>query len=82
DLKQKYQGRCLGVKQINQLIKELQNIYQDNGFVTSKVGFSVPQTKLKQGILDISIKIGFIDSLNFNAQNIDNTAFVKQLIFR
>ncbi|CAC9535070.1 hypothetical protein [uncultured Gammaproteobacteria bacterium] len=81
DLKQKHQGRCLGVKQINQLIKELQNIYQDNGFVTSKVGLSVPQTKLKQGILDISIKIGFIDSLNFNAQNIDNTAFVKQLIF-
>jgi hypothetical protein len=23
----------------------------------------------------------WIDSLNFNAQNIDNTAFVKQLIF-
>jgi ribosomal protein S8 len=38
--------------------------------------YCVPQTKLKQGILDISIKIGFIDSLNFNAQNIDNTAFV------
>ncbi|CAC9598882.1 hypothetical protein BPUTSESOX_1251 [uncultured Gammaproteobacteria bacterium] len=81
NLKQEYQNRCLGVKQINQLIKGLQNIYQTHGFVTSKVGLSVPQTKLKQGILDISIKIGFIDLVNFNSQNIDNTAFVKQLIF-
>ncbi len=81
NLKQEYQNRCLGVKQINQLIKGLQNIYQTHGFVTSKVGLSVPQIKLKQGILDISIKIGFIDLVNFNSQNIDNTAFVKQLIF-
>jgi hypothetical protein len=26
-----HQGKCLGVEQIYQLIKELQNIYQDNG---------------------------------------------------
>jgi hemolysin activation/secretion protein len=63
------------------LIKKLQNIYQDNGFVSTKVGLSVPQTKLQQGILDISIKTGFTDSINFNSQIIDNTAFAKQLIF-
>ena len=80
-LKQEYQDRCLGVKQINQLIKELQNIYQNNGFVTSKVRLSVPQTKLKQGILDISIEAGFTDSIDFNSQIIDNTTFAKQLIF-
>jgi hemolysin activation/secretion protein len=34
----------------------LQNIYQDNGFITTKVGLRVPQTKLKEGILDIGIK--------------------------
>jgi hypothetical protein len=39
------------------------------------------QTKLQQGILDISIKTGFTDSINFNSQIIDNTAFAKQLIF-
>jgi hemolysin activation/secretion protein len=33
DFKQEHQGRCLGVEQIHQLIKKLQNIYQDNGFV-------------------------------------------------
>ncbi len=80
-LKQKYQDRCLGVKQISQLIKELQNIYQNNGFVTTKVGLSVPQTKLKEGILDISIETGLIASINFNSQIIDNTAFAQQLIF-
>jgi hypothetical protein len=42
---------------------------------------SVPQTKLQQGILDISIKTGFTDSINFNSQIIDNTTFAKQLIF-
>ena len=81
DFKQEHQGKCLGVEQIYQLIKELQNIYQDNGFVSTKVGLSVPQTKLQQGILDISIKTGFTDSINFNSQIIDNTAFAKQLIF-
>ncbi|SHN92962.1 hypothetical protein BHECKSOX_1946 [Bathymodiolus heckerae thiotrophic gill symbiont] len=81
DLKQEYQGRCLGVKQINQLIKELQNIYQNNGFVTTKVGLGVPQTKLKQGILDISIETGFTDSVSFNSRVIDNTDFARQLIF-
>lgn len=81
DFKQEHQGKCLGVEQIHQLIKKLQNIYQDNGFVSTKVGLSVPQTKLQQGILDISIKTGFTDSINFNSQIIDNTAFAKQLIF-
>jgi hemolysin activation/secretion protein len=50
-LQREHQGKCLGVEQINQLIKKLQNIYQDNGFVSTKVGLSVPQTKLQQGIL-------------------------------
>jgi hypothetical protein len=30
--------------------------YQDNGFITTKVGLRVPQTKLKEAILDIGIK--------------------------
>jgi ribosomal protein S8 len=57
------------------------NIFNDIKTIFTKVGLSVPQTKLQQGILDISIKTGFTDSINFNSQIIDNTAFAKQLIF-
>ena len=59
NLKSNYQDRCLSVKQINHFITALQNLYRDNGFITTKVGLSIPQTRLKEGILDVSIQVGF-----------------------
>jgi hemolysin activation/secretion protein len=79
-IKQKYQNRCLSIKQINNFAQALQNLYQQTGFVTTKVGLSIPQTQLKAGILDISIGIGLMDSIKFNSK-FDYTTLAKQLIF-
>lgn len=80
NLKAKYEDRCLSIKQINDFVIALQEIYQNRGFVTTKTGLSVPQTRLKQGVLDVSIRVGFVDSINFNSQ-FDDISFAKQLIF-
>lgn len=80
NLKAKYEDRCLSIKQINEFVIALQEIYQHRGFVTTKTGPSVPQTRLKQGVLDVSIRVGFVDSINFNS-DLDFSSLATWMLF-
>ena len=62
DITKKYVNRCLGLGDINQLIKDISNLYLKRGYITSRA-FVQPQG-LKQGILNILIVEGKVESIN------------------
>ncbi len=56
-----YMARCLSLKDINQLIAEISNLYLDIGFITSRA-FVQPQ-KIEKGTLDLLVIEGKIEKL-------------------
>jgi hemolysin activation/secretion protein len=55
---QAYTHKCLSISQINTLLKDITNVYMDAGYVTSRAFMVMPQTELKQKILQIKIVEG------------------------
>ena len=51
-----YQGRCLGVAQLNELLKSVTQFYLDRGYVTSRA--YLPEQDLSDGELDIQVVEG------------------------
>jgi hemolysin activation/secretion protein len=62
----KYENRCLTVDEINAMLNDITNVYIEKGYATSRAFMQMPQTRLKDGILDIYIiegKIGRIEGV-------------------
>lgn len=55
-----YVSRCLSLKDINQLISDISNLYLDKGFITSRA-FVQPQ-KIEKGTLDLLVVEGKIET--------------------
>jgi hemolysin activation/secretion protein len=60
-----YQGHCLGVAQINELLKVITNHYLDKGLVTTRA--YLPQQDLSQGDLQVLVVEGTLEKLRSDA---------------
>ena len=56
-----YTGQCLGVSQLNELLKSITNRYIDRGLVTSRA--YLPQQDMSQGRLQVLVVEGTLESL-------------------
>jgi len=56
-----YRNRCLGLSEINELIKSISNLYIENGMITSRA-FLQPQN-LSAGVLEILVVEGRLEAL-------------------
>ena len=56
-----YKGQCLGVPQLNELLKIISNHYIDRGLVTSRA--YLPQQDLSQGHLQVLVVEGTLESI-------------------
>ncbi len=59
-----YLNACLSLPQIDELLRAVSDLYLTAGFVTSKAFLVVPQSRLKDGVLQIKIVEGKIDRID------------------
>ncbi|MDH5360315.1 MAG: POTRA domain-containing protein [Gammaproteobacteria bacterium] len=62
-INQPYIGRCLDNKDIQQLLKQYQNWYLQQGYITSRVILKYPQSSLDLGNLELYIQEGYISHI-------------------
>lgn len=56
-----YLGQCLGIKEFNEIVKKISNLYLAQGYVTSRA-YVQPQN-LKDGLLEVLVVEGRLESL-------------------
>jgi hemolysin activation/secretion protein len=61
DISQAYEGRCIGLISINQLVAQLSDLYMQHGYITSRA-YIKPQD-LSQGQLTIIVLEGYVQSI-------------------
>lgn len=64
-LTQPYLGQCLGVSQLNELLKVITNLYIEKGLVTSRA--YLPQQDLSKGHLQVLVIEGHLEKLKSDA---------------
>ena len=60
-------GKCLGLKEIDYLIRNTTNYYIQQGYITTRV--YIPAQNLNNGSLDIKIVPGYIETIKFATGN-------------
>jgi hemolysin activation/secretion protein len=60
-----WQGRCLGVTQLNELLKDITNHYLDRGLITTRA--YLPQQDLSGGVLQVLVVEGTLEKLRGDA---------------
>lgn len=60
-----YQGRCLGVAQLNELLKSVTQFYLDRGYVTSRA--YLPEQDLSDGELEVLVVEGRLEGIDSSA---------------
>ncbi len=80
----KYKNKCLSIDDINNLMRDITNIYISNGYITSRSYMPVPQIKLIKGILQIKIVEGKVKNISgiSESQIITSFPFVRNNILR
>ena len=73
----KYINQCLSLPQIDAMMLDITNLYINEGFVTSRAYMSMPQTKLKEGVLEIKIIEGKISKIEGVKKSEKFTAFPR-----
>lgn len=53
-----YKGTCMSLPQINQMLNKITDLYIEKGYITSRAYMTMPQKRLKRGILEIKIVEG------------------------
>jgi|GEM_PF-977269 len=67
-----YEGRCIGLAQINNLVTQISNLYLEHGYVTSRA-YIQPQD-LSDGILDVLVIEGHIQAFTVGeAEQVDES---------
>lgn len=59
-----YTGRCLGMNEINELVRDVTNLYIARGYVTTRA--SVPVQDLASGNLEIRVVEGVVEDVRLN----------------
>jgi len=62
-VKAKYRGRCLTITDINNLVRDVTNLYIEKGYVTTRV--AVPQQDLSGGTLRLQVMEGKVEKIEF-----------------
>ncbi len=70
-----YLNKCLTVDDINKILNTVTNAYIDAGYITSGAYLITPQTKLKDGILQVKIVEGTITKFTGTTEAERKTAF-------
>ena len=60
-------GKCLGLKEIDYLVRSTTNYYIEQGYITTRA--YIPQQDLRDGSLDIQIVPGYIEAIEFVNDN-------------
>lgn len=71
----KYTNKCLNLPQIDAMLMDITNLYISKGYVTSRAFMTMPQKRLKQGILDIKIIEGKVSEIEGVKKSEKFTAF-------
>jgi len=71
----RYRGQCLTMIRMNALLQDITNLYIEKGYVTSRAFMVMPQNRLKEGILEVFIVEGRINSLKGIGSGAIFTAF-------
>lgn len=66
NIKSRYENQCLTQSKINQLLRDLLNKYIESGYITVRP--FVPDQNLRNGVLDIVIKEGYIDNIEYTSK--------------
>lgn len=53
-----YKDTCMSLPQINQMLNKITDLYIEKGYITSRAYMTMPQKRLKRGILEIKIVEG------------------------
>lgn len=64
DIQESYQGRCLGVAEIEQLLADVTAAYMSRGYVTARA--YLPGQDLSQGTLVIEVEEGRLERIDIN----------------
>ncbi|WP_312959588.1 ShlB/FhaC/HecB family hemolysin secretion/activation protein [Stutzerimonas nitrititolerans] len=64
DIQESYQGRCLGVAEIEQLLADVTAAYMSRGYVAARA--YLPGQDLSQGILTIEVEEGQLERIDIN----------------
>lgn len=64
DLQNAYQGRCLGVSEIEQLLADVTAAYMSRGYVAARV--YLPGQDLSQGTLTVEVEEGQLERIDIN----------------
>jgi hemolysin activation/secretion protein len=75
NLTARYAGRCLSIGEINALLQEITNAYIDAGYVTSRAFLTMPQPRLREGVLELKIIEGRIEAIEGLRRGETFTAF-------
>ncbi|MBN1467634.1 MAG: ShlB/FhaC/HecB family hemolysin secretion/activation protein [Fusobacteriaceae bacterium] len=70
-LKSKYENSEFSNEKLLELVKELNNLYLENGYVTTRVKVKVPQD-LKTGVLELDVINGYIEDIVQNKNTLRN----------
>ena len=75
---QPFQNRCLGIDQINEILRELTKLYVDAGYVTTRA--YIPAQDLSTGQLKITVVEGYVEGLKIDGRE-DDDGFRLQTAF-
>lgn len=56
-----YVGKCIGLNQINEILRAATNLYIDRGYITSRV--VIPEQDLSDGSLELQVVEGYIEDI-------------------
>lgn len=59
----RYRGQCLSIARINALLQDITNLYLNSGYITSRAFMSMPQNRLKEGVLEVRIVEGRVSEM-------------------
>jgi hemolysin activation/secretion protein len=69
-----YVDTCMGIGEINKLMRDITNYYVDNGYVTTRV--AVPQQDMKSGNLQLLVIEGTVEDVILNENTLRDKAQV------
>lgn len=58
-----YRGTCVSLPEINNMLNQITNLYIEKGYISSRAFMTMPQKRIKEGILEIKIVEGKLSKI-------------------
>lgn len=80
-LEEEYEGRLFSMDLLKEIVEKANNVYLNNGYITTRVKIKVPQN-LEDGKLELEILNGYIENIKLNENRFrDKTAVLTAFPF-